>query len=42
MREGKKKTRNALKYLVRWEVIKLPQPRKNSISSEQKLSQNPA
>jgi hypothetical protein len=28
--------------LVRWEVIKLPQPRKSSISSEQNLPQNPA
>jgi hypothetical protein len=35
--EWKKKTRNALKYLVRWEVINLTQPRKRSISSEQSL-----
>jgi hypothetical protein len=34
MREGKKNTRNALQYLVRWEETNLTQPRKNSISSE--------
>jgi hypothetical protein len=28
MREGNKKARNALKYLVRWEVANLTQPRK--------------
>jgi hypothetical protein len=35
MREGNKKTRNALKYLVRWKVVDLTQPSKRSISSEQ-------
>jgi len=40
MREGNKKARNALKYLVRWEVANLTQPRKKSISSEQNLPQN--
>jgi hypothetical protein len=42
MGEWKKKTRNALKYLVRWEVINLAQPRRKSISSEQNLPKNPA
>ena len=30
MREGNKKARNALKYLVRWEVSNLTQPRKKA------------
>src|SRR6201981_2518044 len=30
MREGNKKARNALKYLVRWEVANLTQPRKKA------------
>ena len=30
MREGNKKTRNALKYLVRWEETNLTQPRKKA------------
>src|SRR5271166_1773104 len=38
---GEQKARNAFKYLVRWEVVKLTQPRKKSISSEQNLPQNP-
>jgi hypothetical protein len=36
MRESEEKTRNALKYLVRWEVVNITQPRRN-ISNEDRL-----
>jgi hypothetical protein len=36
MREWEEKTRNALKYLVRWEVVNITQPKKN-ISNEDRL-----
>ena len=36
--QSEQKARNALKYLVCWEVRKLTRPRKKGISSEWKLS----